>query len=55
LKPQAQPEASVLWPVSFPPVMTTVFTAPIARASSDRPCSSGMTACLHGNVMLSPL
>ena len=48
VKPQDQPLPSVLWPMAWPPWNTTVLTAPMARASSDRPSSSGITACLQG-------
>jgi hypothetical protein len=53
-KAQAQPEPSVLWPTSRPPSNTTVFTAPMARASGDSSSSSGSTACLQGKVMFRP-
>ena len=54
LRPAAKPDASVLWPVVRPSRNTTVLTAFIARASSERASSSGITACLHGNVTLTP-
>ena len=44
----ANPEASVLCPTRLPSFSTKVFTAPIARASSDRSCSNGRTSCLQG-------
>ena len=47
-KPQLQPDPSVLCPTHRSPSRTIVLTAPIARASSDKASSSGITACLHG-------
>src|SRR2546430_9477484 len=38
--PISKPHQSVLWPVSLPSRITTVFTALSARASSDRPSRS---------------
>ena len=46
--PRPSPLPSVLWPMARPSRKTTVLTAPIARASSDRSSSSGITACLQG-------
>ncbi len=34
--------------------MVTVLTAPICSASGDISSSSGITACLHGKVTLTP-
>ncbi|MNT71724.1 hypothetical protein D3C72_2102410 [compost metagenome] len=34
---------------------TTVFTAPMLWASGESSSSSGMIACLHGNVMFKPV
>ena len=54
VKDSAKPVQSVLWPMARSPSKTTVFTAPSAGASSDSSSRCGMTACLHGWVMLNP-
>ncbi|MNE45994.1 hypothetical protein D3C80_1403120 [compost metagenome] len=54
-KPSAKPRQSVLWPTRLPSSNTTVFTAPMPRASGDSSSSSGMIACLHGKVMFRPV
>ena len=55
MKAARKPERSVLWPVVRPSASnTTVFTAPIWRASSDTASSSGITASLNGKVTLTP-
>ena len=54
-KLSAKPQQSVLWPSLLLPPNTTVFTAPIVRASGDNASSTGTTACLKGWVTLRPL
>lgn len=54
-KPSAKPRQSVLWPMRRPSRSTTVFTAPMPRASAERSSSRGMIACLQGKVTFSPV
>ena len=50
----SSPRISVLYPLNPPSVRTSVFTAPIAAASSSMSTSSSITACLCGTVTLRP-